>query len=119
MALINKLVDRLSDYIKLKGERLKLDIIAQVSRLLAHFVGFMTIAVIGVFLLIFLSMALSAYLNNLLDSSHYGYLIVSGIYLIILIVIIILLRSNRMQRWLETLFVRLSQNIQEEYEDEE
>ncbi|MEQ9303946.1 MAG: phage holin family protein [Marinoscillum sp.] len=119
MALINKLVDKLSDYIKLKGERLKLDIIAQVSRLLAHFVAIMCIAVIGLFLMVFLSMTLSAYLNALLDSPHYGYLIVSGIYLILLILVILLMRSNRIQLWLETLFVNLSESIQDERTDEE
>ena len=32
MAVINKLVDKISDFIRLKGEKIKLDIIAQVSK---------------------------------------------------------------------------------------
>lgn len=119
MALINKLVDKISDFIKVKGEKIKLDIIAQVSKLLAHFVAFMTIAVIGVFLLIFLSLALSVYLNYILESPHYGYLIVSGIYLLMLIILVILVRSNRIQHWMEALFINLSHNLSEEDQDEE
>lgn len=117
MAVINKLVDKISDYIRLKGEKLKLEIIAQVSRLLAHFVALMTIALVGLFILIFLSFALSAYLNEVLGSAHLGYLIVAGIYLIGLIGIVLLLRTNRLQNWLETLFVNLSESLEEEHVD--
>ncbi|REE05853.1 phage holin family protein [Marinoscillum furvescens] len=116
MSIINNLVDKLSEYIRIKGEKLKLDIIAQVSRLLAHFVAFMTLAIIGLFLLVFLSLALSSYLNYLLDSPHYGYLIVSGFYLVVFVVILLLLRSNRIQQWLEVLFVNLSENISDDGE---
>ncbi|WP_421872786.1 phage holin family protein [Marinoscillum sp.] len=118
MAVFNKLVDKISEYIRLKGEKIKLDIIAQVSRLLAHFVAFLTIGLIGLFLLIFLSLALSAYLNSVLESPHFGYLIVGGVYFIVLIIIILLLRSNRLQSWLETLFVNLSETIEQENVEE-
>lgn len=116
MSIINNLVDKLSEYIRIKGEKLKLDIIAQVSRLLAHFVAFMMLALIGLFLLVFASLGLSAYLNYLLDSPHYGYLIVAGFYLIFFIVVLLLLRSNRIQQWLEVLFVNLSENISDDGE---
>lgn len=116
MAIINKLLDRVTDYIRVRGEKLKLDIIAQTSRLLAHFVTFLCIAVIVLFMLIFLSLALGAYLNAVLNSPHLGYLIVAGIYLIFLFAMIILLRSNKMQAWLETLFINLTENISDDHE---
>jgi len=109
MSVFNKLIEKVSEYIRLRGEKLKLDIIAQVSRLLAHLVAFMTIALIALFLVIFLSLALGAYLNAVLESPHLGYLIVAGIYLIILILIVLLLRSNKIQNWLEALFISLSE----------
>lgn len=116
MAIVNKLLDKVTDYIRVRGEKLKLDIIAQTSRMLAHLVTFLCIAVILIFLLIFLSFALSAYLNTILNSPHLGFLIVAGIYLIFLIGMIILLRSNKMQAWLETLFINLTENIADENE---
>ena len=118
MSIINKLVDKLSEYIRLKGEKLKLDIIAQVSRLLAHFVALLTMAVIGLFLLVFLSLALGNYLNYLMESPHYGYLIVAGGYLILLIIIFLLLRTNKIQRWLEATFVKFSENISDQSDEE-
>ena len=114
MALINNLLDKLSEYIRLKGEKLKLDIIAQVSWLLAHFVAYLTMGLVLLFLFIFLSLALSAYLNSILSSPHYGYLIVSGVYLIMLFGLIILLRSNKLQVWLEAFFVSLSENLEDD-----
>ena len=111
MSLINNLLDKLSEYIRLKGEKLKLDIIAQVSRLLAHVMAFLFLAIIAFFLFIFLSLAAGAFLNVLLESEYYGYLIVAGVYLIVLIIIFLLLRTNRIQNWLESVFIKISENI--------
>ncbi|MEQ8338132.1 MAG: phage holin family protein [Cyclobacteriaceae bacterium] len=111
MSLINNLLDKLTEYIRLKGEKLKLDIIAQVSRLLAHVLAFLFLGIIAFFLFIFLSLALGGYLNVLLESEYYGYLIVAGVYLILLISIFLLLRTNRIQNWLESVFINISENI--------
>lgn len=116
MSLVNKLLDKITEYIRLKGENLKLEIIARFSRILAHLLTFLCIALIAVFMLIFLSFALGAYLNAVLDSPHLGYLIVAGIYLLLLIVMIILLQSNKIQIWLETLFVNLGEHINDDDE---
>lgn len=118
MQVWNKLIDKISEYIRLKGEKLKLEIITQISRLLAHLVAFLFIGVIGVFFLIFASMALGAYLNWVMDSAFLGYLIVGGLYLVVLIGIFFLLRSNKIQNWLETLFIGLSENEEFSNEDE-
>ncbi|MBV6639459.1 MAG: phage holin family protein [Cyclobacteriaceae bacterium] len=111
MSLINKLLDKLTEYLRLKGEKLKLDIIAQVSRLLAHVLAFLFLGIIAFFLFIFLSLAAGAYLNVLLESEYYGHLIVAGVYLILLIIIFLLLRTNRIQNWLESVFINISENI--------
>lgn len=116
MSVLNKLIDKVSEYIKLKGEKVKLDIIARISRLLAHFVAVMSIVIVGFFMLIFLSIALSTYLNTILESPHLGYLLVAGIYFILLIIVFLLLRTNKIQIWLETIFVNLNEN--QEQEDE-
>ncbi len=111
MSLINKLLDKLTEYIRLKGEKIKLDIIAQMSKLLAHVLAFMFLGIIAFFLFVFLSLAAGAYLNELLQSEYYGYLIVAGVYLILLIAIFLLLRTNKIQNWLESVFINISENI--------
>lgn len=116
MSIINNLLDKVSNYIRLKGEKIKLEVIAQVSRLLAHFVAFMFIVIIGLFMMVFLSAAAGAYLNSLLESTFWGYLIVAGFYLLLMIVILLLLRTNRLQNWLEASFIQFSESLSEKDE---
>lgn len=118
MPVIHKLFDKISDYIRLKGEKLKLDIIAHVSRLLARFVTFLLIGLVSFFMVTFLSIALGAYLNAVLDSSHLGYLIIAGFYLLCLIGFLIFLRLNEVQKWLETLFIKFSEDFNTRSEEE-
>lgn len=112
MSIINNLLDKLSAYIQVRGEKIKLDIIAQVSKLLAHFVGFLLVGLVGFFFFVFGSIALGAFLNELLESVYYGYLILTGFYLLLLIIVLLLLRSRKIQKWLEAFFVNLSENIE-------
>lgn len=111
MALANKLVEKISEFIRLKGEKIKLDIIAKVSKILALFVTFLIISMFGVFFILFLSFALSEFLNTVLNSEFYGYLITAGIYLLMLIIVAIIFRSHKMQKWLESQFVSFGEDI--------
>lgn len=113
MALATKLVDKISEFIRLKGEKIKLDIIAKVSKILALFVTFLVIFIFGVFFILFISFALSEYLNTVLESNFYGYLITSGIYLLMLVIVVLVFRSHKMQKWLENFFVSFGEEINE------
>jgi high-affinity Fe2+/Pb2+ permease len=114
MSIINNLLEKLSSYIKVKGEKIKLDIIAQVSKLLAHFVAFLLVGLVGFFFFVFGSIALGAYLNEVLDSVYFGYLILTGFYLILLLIVILLLKTKKIQKMLEAFFVNLSENMNED-----
>ena len=114
MSLINNLLDKLSAYVQLKGEKIKLDIIAQVSKLLAHFVAFLLVFLVGFFFFIFGSIALGAFLNQLLESVYYGYLILTGFYLVMLILIFLLIRTKKIQKLLEDFFINLSENLNQD-----
>jgi hypothetical protein len=114
MSIVNNLIDKISEFIRLKGESLKLDIITQASKLLAQFIVISLVSIIFLFLLVFLSLALSAYFNMLLESVYLGYLIVAGIYVLLLFGVIILLRSNVLQTWLEQMFMAITEKEQED-----
>lgn len=118
MSLVNKILDRISDYFRLKLEKMKLELIAQVSRLLAHFIAFLFIGLIAFFFFTFLSLALGAFLNQLLQSPYLGYLIVAGIYLLVLILVFYLLKTRRLQNWLEIAFLQFSESLSEQEESE-
>ena len=115
MSLVNNLLEKISEYLRVRGEKLKLDLITQFSKILAQLIALICFGIIFIFLFIFLSLALSAYLNVLLESPHLGYLILAGIYLLLLGGLFILLKSNKIQNWLEALFIGLT-DVEEENE---
>ncbi|MFY0599598.1 MAG: phage holin family protein [Cyclobacteriaceae bacterium] len=114
MSIINNLLDKINAYIQVKGEKLKLDIISQVSKLLASFVAFLLLGLVGFFFFVFGSIALGAFLNEILDSVYYGYLILTGFYLILLFIIFMLFKTKKIQKWMEGFFMSLSENTDDD-----
>ncbi|MFY0689886.1 MAG: hypothetical protein JXQ90_22135 [Cyclobacteriaceae bacterium] len=108
--LINSLIDRLTELIKLKGEQLKLEAMSYLARVLAFTIVISVVSLIAFFLIFFLALTLAVYLNQLLDSQFLGYLIVSGIILIKLIISLFLLRSGKMQKWLESMIIQTGES---------
>jgi hypothetical protein len=107
---ITSLIDKLTEYIKVKGEMLKLEIMSQVAKILSYAITFLVVALIMLFLVFFAGLTLAVYLNDVLSSAYLGYLIVSGIILFSLIIILLLLRSGKIQRWLESLLINIGRN---------
>ena len=112
--MLSTLVNRITEYIKVKGQQIKLEVISHVSRLLSHVlvVGFLIL--LGLFLIFFLSFGLSAYLNEILESSFLGYFVIGAVYLLALIVIGLLARTGRIQRWIEALILKASDELRED-----
>ena len=104
---INRLIDKLTDYIKLKGEQLKLEILSHVARVLAYAITFIIIGLIAAFLGLFAALTLAVYLNYLLDSVFLGYIIVSGLLLVLLLIFVLLLKTEKIQRWLEAMIIKI------------
>ncbi|MFT6852521.1 MAG: Na+/proline symporter [Cyclobacteriaceae bacterium] len=104
---INKLVDKLTEYLKVKGDQLKLDVLSQVARILAYTITFILIGLIASFLVLFISLTLALYLNHLLESVYLGYVIISGVILILLIILILLLKTQKIQLWLESMIIKI------------
>lgn len=105
-----KLIDKITDYIKLKGEQLKLEVMGHVARVLAHVITFILLGLIGLFFGFFVMLTLAVYLNVVLNSQFFGYLIVTGFLLIILIIVVLMLKSGKAQRWLESLILKISED---------
>ena len=101
------MIDKLTDYIKLKGDQLKLEVLSHVARVLAYAITFIIIGLIAAFLGLFASLTLAVYLNYLLESVYLGYVIVSCFLFLLLIVFLVLLKTEKIQRWLESMIVKL------------
>ena len=107
---VPKLIDKIQDYLKIKGDQIKLEVMSQVARALSYAVTLTLLGMIGLFFLLFLYLTLAVYLNDLLESNYLGYLIVSGFILIQLVLVVILLKSGKIQRWLEALILKMSED---------
>ena len=108
--VFQSLIDKLTEYLKLKGEQLKLEVMAQVAKVLAHVITFFLVAFVGLFFGFFIMITLAVFLNDVLDSEYLGYLIVSGALLLKLIIIVMMLRTGKVQRWLEALILKIGEN---------
>lgn len=74
-------------YIRMEIERLKSSAQEKVTEIVSKLVIFAAIGLVSLFVLVFLSITVGLLLNDALDSSYLGFLIVTGFYLLILIVL--------------------------------
>jgi len=110
---VNALIDKLIDFLKLKGDQIKLEIMSRVSKVLANTIVFIIIAFVGLMLIFFMAVTLSMVLNHALKSDYLGYLIVSGLMSLFLIVLILLLRTGKIQKWIENIILSMAEDDDE------
>jgi hypothetical protein len=79
---LNRLLQNITSFLEIKLEIYELRLKKQLSETLANLVVVLFVMLVGFVGLVFLSLALGLYLNNLLNSSFAGLLIVGVIYLL-------------------------------------
>lgn len=99
MASLKDSIDHIADDTReIITNHLKLFSIRQTEKLARFFGLLSTIFIISIILLIviiFFSFALAGVLNNLLNTTIWGYLIVSGIYILVILVILMNMRKTK------------------------
>ncbi len=91
---IHKVIEIGKKYLEIRIELLKLDFKEQASHYLLK-TGFLFVSVLIFFvILLFLSLGLAFYLNELTNSSYYGFFIMAGIFFLMAI-LLLLLRNNK------------------------
>lgn len=108
------LIGRITEYVKLKIQQIKLELVGHIARLMSQLIVMMLLVLLGLFMILFLSFAAGAFLNEILESSFLGYLIVAGGYFIALLTVGLLAKSGRIQGWLEEAILRASDQIETE-----
>jgi len=99
---LNKLKDILSGYLKVKIELLKLDLTEHISKILSKVIAFLVIFIVAMFVLAFASFALANFLNEVWGNSFGGYLVLAGVYTIVLLIVLYFLKSGKMKQYLES-----------------
>lgn len=108
---ISKLKETFTEYIRVKFELFKLDLTEQLSHVLAQMIAYLVILVMSTLVVTFLSIALAHFLNSYFQHSAIGYLIVAGIYLLLLLLVFYLLKSGKLKAFFES---KLAQSISKE-----
>ena len=104
-----KVIDNIVEFIEVKTEQVKLRIIARVARMLSGVLALSVAALLSFFFLFFLSFAFAEMINAALESTYYGFLIIAGVYLLVIILVFALVKSRKLQKWIEKLIVKLEE----------
>jgi Fe2+ transport system protein B len=112
--MIAGLIERIKEYVKLKIEQIKLELVGHVARLMSHLIVVMLLIIFGLFMVFFLSFAVGALLNELMESSYLGFLIMAGAYFLGFVILVMLAKSGRIQGWIETAIIKASDQIEED-----
>lgn len=85
MKLFNtdKLLETLTGYLETKLEIFKLDLKVEIAATITKVTIYVILGLLGLICMLFLLMALAAFLNEYLESSYLGYLIDAGILVLI------------------------------------
>jgi hypothetical protein len=112
--MIVALIERIKEYVKLKIEQIKLELVGHVARLMSQLIVVGLLITLGLFLVFFLSFALGAFLNEVLESNYFGFLIMAAAYFLGFIALILLAKSGRIQGWIETAIIKASDQLEED-----
>lgn len=90
------LVNHPGYYIRLEVERIKASAQEKLTEIISKVVILLAIGLAALFVLMFLSVTIGLLLNDALDSSYLGFLIVTGFY--VLVLVFLLLIKNHFER---------------------
>jgi hypothetical protein len=85
---IDAILENLTGLIEARMELAKLEIKEEVAKVGARIIAGVVLAFLLVMIIIFMSITLATWLNYLLESVFFGYLIVTGFYLLVLVLLI-------------------------------
>lgn len=94
---VDSLITNISEYVETRIAIVKAEAKDDVMKAMRAAMIFGSIAVLGLFFLLFLSLTIALALNTVLDSWFWGFAIVTGVYLIILVVLYSLRNSEKVK----------------------
>jgi len=105
---VNSLIDKIISLIKIKGDQVKLELISKFSTFLAFSILFFTLVILSLLMLIFLSLGIAVIFNEFLMSAYWGYFIASAFFFLMIIMVVWMIRSGKIQNWLEEAIIESS-----------
>ncbi len=103
--MIGKLIEKVMKYFQARLDVLKLTIVERIAVVMGFFLLMVLSMMLTLAFLVFLGMGLGEYLGEVTGHIYQGYLIVAGIYLLVLGLIMMFKRN--VKRWFAGLFISL------------
>ena len=118
---VDSLIHNLTDYIETRIALVKADVKDDVMKAMRAGIIYGALAILGLFFVLFLSLTIALALNAVLDSWFWGFAIVTGVYLITLVVLFSLRDSEKVKNMFgdgSLQFLSKKSNDKKEDEDE-
>ena len=103
---IDAIIENLTGLIEARLELAKIEIKEEVAKTGARIITGIVLAFLAVMIVIFLSMSLATWFNYLLDSVYLGYVIVTGFYLLVLVLLIVFKVHVWLQQKIEAMLIQ-------------
>jgi uncharacterized membrane protein YqjE len=110
---LDSIVENLSGFVEKKIEIYKIEFKEEAARAGAKLVVMFVLALALFMAVFFFTVGLAAILNNVLESTYLGFLIMAGFYLLIVVVFIFLNRSFGINKSLEEMFLKIFKGKEE------
>ena len=104
---LDSIIENLSGYIENKLEILKIELKEDAASLASRLILLIFLCTLALIILLFLSLAAGIVINLWLDSSYLGFLVIGGIYLLLLLVLIIFKNKLKLENKIHTYLLRL------------
>ena len=114
---VSEFIQNISDFIEVKTERIKLRLISKVATASSVALSISLFAIAIFFVVFFLSFGLAYLINDALNSSYLGFLILAGFHCIVITIVFILFKRKIIQSFFESLLIKLMENEEDESED--
>ncbi len=113
---VNKWKDKVAHYIDVRLQLMKLSVVERVSGVLSYFLYVFISLFLAVTVLVFLGIGIGEFLSEVLDSRAGGFFITTGIYIVLLI--ILLMSRKAIINKLAGAFIAMLTDSSDEADDE-
>jgi len=102
---IDAIIENLTGLVEARLELAKLEIKEEVSKAGARIIAGVVFSFLLVMIIIFLNFSIASWLNSTLNSTYWGYFIVTGFYLLILILLVAFKAHIWLQQKIESMLI--------------
>lgn len=98
MSLLSRVIRKPVNFVEHQVQKVKDNIREEVSEKVSKLILIISLGVLMLFAVLFTSIGLAAYVNQILESEVYGYFIVAGIYVLLFTILFVIRRKDYLYR---------------------